>query len=130
CPICAGHHKFEDCDRKMQPKCANCQGNHSSAYKGCVKYKVATIITKVANSQRMTYADAARSHRAAAVAQVSSDTPDITLVERSAPKIDMIMHQAVDDLPIRPEVVVDAGLAEAVSINVSQTVELVPGTPT
>lgn len=41
CMKCAGEHMSTACTkpRQVEPKCANCKGNHISCYKGCPAYK-------------------------------------------------------------------------------------------
>ena len=58
CPICSGHHSYEDCDvRKTNNKderralCPNCKGQHSASYKGCRIYQEAKIIKKIQISE-------------------------------------------------------------------------------
>jgi hypothetical protein len=84
CPVCAGRHKYEDCDKKSQPKCANCSGNHSSAYKGCVKYKAAAVITQAAVKQGVSYAAAAKQQKAAPRQNVP---PSAAMEETTAKKL-------------------------------------------
>ncbi|XP_052786056.1 uncharacterized protein LOC128221489 [Mya arenaria] len=38
CPHCADNHTHSQCLTKNLKKCANCQGKHSAAYKGCPAY--------------------------------------------------------------------------------------------
>ena len=38
CPHCAGDHEHNKCTNHHNKKCANCQGPHSAAYKGCTHY--------------------------------------------------------------------------------------------
>ena len=62
CPRCAGKHAFDACPAKDERKCPNCKGNHTAAYRGCPKYKVAQQIVRVAEQEKLTYAAAAKRH--------------------------------------------------------------------
>ena len=42
CPKCGEHHHVKDCNQ-YGSCCANCNGRHSVAYKGCQKYKEAKL---------------------------------------------------------------------------------------
>ena len=53
CPQCAGPHSYEKCKNKNQKKCANCQDNHSAAYKGCIAYYKYTTRLAERNNQLM-----------------------------------------------------------------------------
>ena len=45
---CCGHHHVKDCNQN-EPCCANCNGEHSAAYKGCQKYKEAKLKARAAS---------------------------------------------------------------------------------
>jgi len=38
CPHCAGNHTHNQCFNRRNKKCANCQGPHSAAYRGCTYF--------------------------------------------------------------------------------------------
>src|SRR5664279_3266125 len=66
CPRCSGEHKFDDCpdkDDRSHAKCANCGDSHSATYKGCPKYDTARTVVRKATTDKLTYAEAARSLR-------------------------------------------------------------------
>ena len=74
CPICAGPHAFERCpqsapdrEAERQPRCPNCSGAHSAAYRGCPAYKQAKEIVNIKFAEKISYADAVRQyhHKAA-----------------------------------------------------------------
>jgi len=79
CPRCAGAHKFEDCAEGAQRKCVNCHEAHSAAFKGCVKYKAATVVVRLAESAGITKAEAAKRQRAIVV-QAPKPTPAVRKV--------------------------------------------------
>ncbi len=60
CSRCAGSHSFKDCTKKEEPHCANCNGNHSAAYKGCKEYKEVSQATRLQESTGMNWAAAVR----------------------------------------------------------------------
>jgi len=64
CPSCAGPYEYKDCQRSAAPKCLNCGGNHSAAYKGCTKHKLAVVITQLAVSKHISYAEALKNRAA------------------------------------------------------------------
>jgi len=88
CPKCAGRHTYEECD-KRQPKCANCNGAHSTAYKGCPSYKTAVLITKTAAQQHISYAAAAKS-----LPRTKVTTQQLTAGPRPVPVRDVAGHAA------------------------------------
>ena len=70
CPICLGHHSYEDCDvRKNNNKderktlCPNCKGEHSASYNGCRIYQEAKTIKKIQISESLSYAEALKTFR-------------------------------------------------------------------
>ena len=61
CPRCSEEHTFQECDKKSEtPKCANCGGPHSAAYKGCPKYAERKEILKVKTEKKISFADAVK----------------------------------------------------------------------
>ena len=63
CPRCSQGHKWEDCPNKKEtPKCANCGGNHSAAYMGCNKYKVAKDIHIITRTEKLSFAEATKKY--------------------------------------------------------------------
>ena len=64
CVRCGGEHEFEDCPNKDNPKCLRCGENHSAAYQGCKYYVEAKQIQKIKLEGNVTYAQAAKAHRA------------------------------------------------------------------
>jgi len=58
CPICAGPHRYEECQTKDSKKCANCDGAHSASFRECLKYVVAKQVTYRAATHHMSYQDA------------------------------------------------------------------------
>ena len=64
CVRCGGEHEFEDCPNKENPKCLRCGENHSAAYQGCKFYAEAKQIQKIKLQENLTYAQAAKAHRA------------------------------------------------------------------
>ena len=69
CSVCSGPHSVKYCPQRIEnengkdskeTKCANCQGNHPTSYRGCSKYKEAKEVTKIqfTAQSRMTYAQA------------------------------------------------------------------------
>lgn len=56
CARCAGAHEIESCPaQKADAKCANCGGPHSSAYKGCQKYKTTATALKYTVQEGISY---------------------------------------------------------------------------
>lgn len=41
CKICSEDHDHKECKSVLQPKCANCAGNHAASYSGCPQNKAA-----------------------------------------------------------------------------------------
>lgn len=41
CKICSEEHHHKECKSVLQPKCANCAGNHAASYSGCPQSKAA-----------------------------------------------------------------------------------------
>jgi hypothetical protein len=69
CPICAGPHAFERCpqaapdrEAERQPRCPNCNGAHSAAYRGCPAFKKAKEIVQIKFTEKISYADAVRQY--------------------------------------------------------------------
>lgn len=65
CMLCAGQHLSNDCPQKEEGrvpnavlKCANCQGNHSSNFGGCVQIQKAREVEKIRANNNVTYRDA------------------------------------------------------------------------
>ena len=63
CPVCTGDHTFELCPNKEKPKCVNCGGEHSSAYKLCEAYQNVRETLKVMVTGKMSYKDALQSRK-------------------------------------------------------------------
>ena len=52
CMRCAGKHRIQACTHAhADAKCANCEGNHSSNYRGCPVYKAAVLEARRASRQ-------------------------------------------------------------------------------
>ena len=61
CPRCSLNHKWEQCPNKKEtPKCANCGGEHSTAYLGCSKYKTAKDIQTITHTEKLSFAEATK----------------------------------------------------------------------
>lgn len=61
CARCGENHKVENCESaEDKRKCSNCGGEHSSAYKGCNKYKEAVSVQKIRVENKISYAEATR----------------------------------------------------------------------
>lgn len=59
CARCAGNHDIANCTaQRNEAKCVNCGGPHSSAYKGCIKYKTTQIALKYTVQEGISYKDA------------------------------------------------------------------------
>jgi hypothetical protein len=59
CPRCAGKHSISACNSdNLAVKCINCGGNHSAAYKGCIKYKSIATALKSTVTEGLTYSEA------------------------------------------------------------------------
>ena len=59
CPRCAQAHQYGSCTVPAeQLRCANCGETHSSAYKGCKKYKEVSSALKLVATEKMSYRDA------------------------------------------------------------------------
>lgn len=41
CKVCSEDHDHKECKSLLQPKCANCAGNHAASYSGCPQNKAA-----------------------------------------------------------------------------------------
>ena len=71
CPICSGHHSYENCDIRKQNNnkderralCPNCKGQHSASYKGCRMYQEAKTIKKIQITESKSYAEALKTLR-------------------------------------------------------------------
>jgi len=85
-------------------KCANCGEKHSSAYKGCTKYRQVSNALKLATTQKMSYRDALQQSKAKTAAQkkdsVDTDTKVKGTPENSLP---VVVRKSVetqtDELP-------------------------------
>lgn len=61
CSRCAGHHTFDKCQATADSegkKCANCNGDHSAAYRGCPKYVEVKEALTLAVKGKKTYKEA------------------------------------------------------------------------
>lgn len=59
CPICGGKHPYEECPNPKGPRtCANCKGAHSAAFTGCPMYIKSQEITKISQTDKISYRDA------------------------------------------------------------------------
>jgi len=71
CPSCGEGHGHDECPQRNAASvlhCANCGGNHSSAYRECPSFKEARVATRVAVQTGKSYAEALR--------QVQRETKD------------------------------------------------------
>jgi hypothetical protein len=86
CVRCSRPHRFEDCPVKDKPQeahCARCNGNHSAAYRGCVKYKeVSKALSKVVK-EGITFKDALLNVKRAERVQVPRQPPKNDAVQES-----------------------------------------------
>jgi len=58
---CGKGHTLEDCpvkDNLAQAVCVNCKGQHSAAFKGCVKYQEVSTALKITVVDKLSYRDA------------------------------------------------------------------------
>jgi len=95
CPKCAGGHSFEACPNKDSPKCANCQGPNSSAYKGCPKFKAATQVVQIASKQGISYAAAVKKQKmSVAVKQMIRSSVTVSAVQ---PKLSRTIETQTED---------------------------------
>lgn len=46
CKICSEDHHHKECKSVLQPKCANCAGNHAASYSGCPQNKAAAQLRR------------------------------------------------------------------------------------
>lgn len=60
CVRCGESHSFEECNKKEQPKCLRCNGNHSAAYDGCIEIQKAKQIQNIRFTEKISYALAAK----------------------------------------------------------------------
>lgn len=60
CPRCGEDHEYENCGRKMQPKCCSCGGEHSVTYAGCQIMKREMQIQQVRVKNKTSYAEAVK----------------------------------------------------------------------
>ena len=61
CPACREGHSHDECPQRNTASalhCANCGGNHSSAYRDCPSFKEARVATRVAVQTGKSYAEA------------------------------------------------------------------------
>ncbi len=61
CVRCGKGHNLEDCpvkDNLAQAVCVNCKGQHSAAFKGCVKYQEVSQALKITVTDKVSYRDA------------------------------------------------------------------------
>jgi len=58
CPRCSGNHTFAECTQKDNPKCSNCNGDHSAAWSGCPKYVQIKQSLKVSVTEKISFRDA------------------------------------------------------------------------
>ena len=71
CPSCGEGHGHDECPQRNSASalhCANCGGNHSSAYRECPSFKEARVATRVAVQTGKSYAEALK--------QVQRETKD------------------------------------------------------
>jgi hypothetical protein len=60
CPRCGEGHEFDACPKKQMPEqshCVNCGQQHSSAYRGCPKYKEVEAVLVTAAVERKSFAE-------------------------------------------------------------------------
>ena len=61
CPRCTEAHDYSACTvPDEQIKCSNCGENHSSAYRGCKKYREISAALRKAATENITYRDAVK----------------------------------------------------------------------
>ncbi|KAL1442064.1 hypothetical protein MTO96_008069 [Rhipicephalus appendiculatus] len=46
CKICSENHDHSECKSMLQPKCANCGGNHTASYSGCPQNRAASKLRR------------------------------------------------------------------------------------
>ena len=63
CAKCAKSHGTSECQVTAQNEmfCTNCRQQHSSAYRGCIKYKEVSKILTIGAKKNLSYAEAAKS---------------------------------------------------------------------
>ena len=98
CPKCAEAHEYGACQAAPEEvKCANCGEKHSSAYKGCTKYRQVSNALKLATTQKMSYRDALQQSKAKSTAQkkgsVDTDTQVKGTPENSLPVLNPAKQQ-------------------------------------
>jgi hypothetical protein len=75
CSFCAQSHEYQSCPNRQQnlaPKCANCQGDHSAAFRGCPAYIEVQQVLKLQASQGLSYKEALLSVKSGATAAPSA----------------------------------------------------------
>jgi len=101
CSRCSQAHEFEACSMaNNEAKCANCGGNHSSAYKGCQKYQEISNTLKTAAVHKMTYRDALKQVRASN-GQTQQSVPNVTIVGTNVLEKKSVETQTVKEVGIQ-----------------------------
>ena len=81
CVRCGKGHPIESCpvkDNLVQAVCANCKGQHSAAYKGCVRYQEVSKALKVSVIDKLSYRDALVKVRSVELQRTAGDNADVT----------------------------------------------------
>lgn len=83
CVKCAGNHSSVSCTKgkSLPPKCANCKGQHTANYLGCIAYKNATSTRQLSNHS---------------VGQPTTTTKQKTAIKTDPPKQALSRNKASD----------------------------------
>lgn len=92
CPFCSQQHTYDVCPNKQdRPKalCVNCRGQHSSAYRGCPKYRETELTMRVRADKHLKFKD---SHKLVLEALKNPDQP-----RSNAPQAGQKTHYDLND---------------------------------
>ena len=79
CSYCAQNHEYANCDKRIQnqpPKCANCNGQHSAAFRGCPIYVEIKQALSIRTTEAISYKEALLKVRANS--RTENTTPNST----------------------------------------------------
>jgi len=123
CPTCGGGHTFETCPNKDNPKCINCGGTHSAAYKKCVRYTEIKDTLKLVSYERLSYRDALAKVKATTIVQaVRSEQQQVTaqnVQQNNDESGNAVIVQSNDEITIGDENIqtTSSSKPEPVSVN-------------
>lgn len=102
CSRCSSKsHDYSTCTvDKSESKCANCGGNHSAAYKGCIRYKTVNAALTISTKQGISYRDAVLQ-----VKKRAAENPKPATSTNNVPPQELINSEIQQDSKKPPETI-------------------------